>query len=194
MLQPMPNMPLLDATGASQSSLAARQRDNLFENIGVHGGDDTKKLVSLQQRNLDHDSTKCFVMETIGDRVTERRNALGLNQVQLAALVGKKQQNIQQLEDGVVKSPRYLLKLAEALGVTPHWLETGNPPKFPSGSQEEDARKEPSNQQQLTPRQIALLQMFDELTPSQQDRFMRDIEDTQRTNKEVIEYQIKRSA
>ncbi|MBF0252016.1 MAG: helix-turn-helix domain-containing protein [Alphaproteobacteria bacterium] len=51
--------------------------------------------------------------------VQMRMDALGLNQSELARLVGVKPQNIQQLLAGKVTNPRYLLKLAEAIGVTP---------------------------------------------------------------------------
>ncbi len=64
-------------------------------------------------------------MNELKDRVLKRRKQLGLTQKELAKRVGVKQQSIQQLEDGVVKRPRYLLELSSALECDPHWLSTG---------------------------------------------------------------------
>ncbi|SOB76152.1 Phage repressor protein C, contains Cro/C1-type HTH and peptisase s24 domains [Marinobacter sp. LV10R510-11A] len=64
-------------------------------------------------------------MNEIKDRVLRCRKQLGLTQQELAKKTGVKQQSIQQLEDGLVKRPRYILELAEALGVAARWLLTG---------------------------------------------------------------------
>lgn len=64
-------------------------------------------------------------MSEIKDRVLTRRKLLGFTQAQLAKKVGVKQQSIQQLEEGLVKRPRYLLELADALQCTVSWLATG---------------------------------------------------------------------
>lgn len=71
-------------------------------------------------------------MEEIKDRVARLRHAKGWTQKELAKAAGVKQQNIQQIEAGKVRSPRFLLSLAEALGVRPHWLMTGlGSPDYP---------------------------------------------------------------
>lgn len=64
-------------------------------------------------------------METIKDRVRSARMALRMTQAELAAAVGTSQQSIQQLEDGEVRKPRYILDLARALRVDPHYLQHG---------------------------------------------------------------------
>lgn len=64
-------------------------------------------------------------MNEIKDRVLKRRKVLGLTQQELAKRVGVKQQSIQQLEDGLVKRPRYLLELSGALECDANWLATG---------------------------------------------------------------------
>lgn len=64
-------------------------------------------------------------METIGERVARLRIAKGMNQSELARTIGKRPQVIQALEAGTVTHPRYLLDLARALKVTPHYLEYG---------------------------------------------------------------------
>ena len=62
--------------------------------------------------------------KTIGDRVKERRTALGLSQPQLAKKVGGiTYQAIQQLEGG--GGSRHLVPIARALGVTAEWLQDG---------------------------------------------------------------------
>lgn len=66
------------------------------------------------------------------DRVSKARRKLGISQAELSRRVGVKQQSIQQLEDGIVKRPRYLLELAEALQVNPKWLTEGIEPQSPA--------------------------------------------------------------
>lgn len=68
-------------------------------------------------------------MSEIKDRVREERIARGLSQSGMAKLAGVKQQNIQQLEDGAAKRPRYLPELADALHVQFKWLLTGEGPR-----------------------------------------------------------------
>lgn len=61
-------------------------------------------------------------MGILSERVKSKRVEKGLSQTDLARLVGVKPQSIQQLEAGDVGTPRYLHRLAEALGVTWQWL------------------------------------------------------------------------
>ena len=62
--------------------------------------------------------------KSLGDRVRERRRALGLSQPQLAKKVGGiTYQAIQQLEGG--GGSRHLVPIARALGVTAEWLQDG---------------------------------------------------------------------
>jgi phage repressor protein C with HTH and peptisase S24 domain len=64
---------------------------------------------------------------TVGDRVRERRAALGLSQPQLAKKVGGiTYQAIQQLEAG--GGTKHLVGIARALGVTAEWLQDGQGP------------------------------------------------------------------
>lgn len=67
----------------------------------------------------------------LGDKVRELREARGWNQSELARRRGPKvsPQNIQQLEDGTVKQPRYLADLARALGATVEELLSSSPPR-----------------------------------------------------------------
>jgi transcriptional regulator with XRE-family HTH domain len=64
-------------------------------------------------------------MTTVGDRIRERRLALGLSQRELAcegvtyAYMSRLEANTRQ------PSVKALRKIAPKLGVSPHWLETG---------------------------------------------------------------------
>lgn len=70
-------------------------------------------------------------MKTIGQRVKFRREQLGMSQAALAEKISAtsrvkcSQQAIQQLESDNTKSPRYLLRLAAILDVSPLWLTDG---------------------------------------------------------------------
>lgn len=77
-------------------------------------------------------------MNTLGERVTKARElrrdkatGLPLSQSELARMVSRasgmnvKQQSISQLEEGLVKNPRYLSELANVLGVSFNWLKSG---------------------------------------------------------------------
>ena len=65
--------------------------------------------------------------KSLGDRVRERRRAMGLSQPQLAKKVGGiTYQAIQQLEAG--GGSRHLVAIARALGVTAEWLQDGAGP------------------------------------------------------------------
>src|SRR6185369_10043232 len=103
-------------------------------------------LVGRQQGNLQFDGGGCKLQDilfnhryscrvlrmkstakTVGDRVKERRAALGLSQPQLAKRVGGiTYQAIQQLEQG--GGTKHLVSIARALGVTAEWLQDGHGP------------------------------------------------------------------
>ncbi|MDJ0023082.1 helix-turn-helix transcriptional regulator [Pantoea eucrina] len=64
-------------------------------------------------------------METISQRLKQKRAELNLTQAQLAEKAGMKQQSYQQIEAGTTKRPRYLFELAAALKCDPLWLLYG---------------------------------------------------------------------
>lgn len=65
-------------------------------------------------------------METLGQAVRRWRRSAGLSQPQLAARLGVSQQALQQLEAGLTRNPRYLLRLAEVMGADPAALAVGH--------------------------------------------------------------------
>ena len=63
----------------------------------------------------------------LAGRVKERREELGLTQMELAVAVGVSREHINRVEMGHNRTPHTLARLAEALGVEPMWLTTGLP-------------------------------------------------------------------
>ena len=64
-------------------------------------------------------------MDTISQRLKQKRMELNLTQAQLAEKAGMKQQSIQQIEAGATQRPRFLFELAAALQCDPLWLQYG---------------------------------------------------------------------
>ncbi|MBF0270290.1 MAG: helix-turn-helix transcriptional regulator [Alphaproteobacteria bacterium] len=61
-------------------------------------------------------------MNTLAERTKQRRNEMKISQASLAKQVGCKQQTIGQIENGKITETGYILKLANALGVSANWL------------------------------------------------------------------------
>lgn len=64
-------------------------------------------------------------MESIAERIKNKRKKLKMSQRELADLVGIKQQSIHQIESGLTKKPRFLFEIALALNCEISWLLTG---------------------------------------------------------------------
>jgi len=62
----------------------------------------------------------------IAQRLTNSREAAKLSQEELAKLVGLTQQAIDSIEQGKTRQPRKLKEIADALNVTPQWLQFGS--------------------------------------------------------------------
>lgn len=67
----------------------------------------------------------------LGKRIRERRKEFQLTQEELGQLIGVGQSTIATLERLDYEKSKYDLDLARVLGVTPEWLRSGTPPKFP---------------------------------------------------------------
>jgi phage repressor protein C with HTH and peptisase S24 domain len=65
----------------------------------------------------------------IPERLTERRNAAGISQSELARRVGIGQSSASRLEAGGTRNPRQIVQIARILGTTPEYLtgETDDP-------------------------------------------------------------------
>lgn len=74
-----------------------------------------------------HWSTKLDAM-SVGERVTEAREAAGLTKTQLAKLCGMSKQALGQIENGTTKAPNptNLFAIAKATGFSAEWIATGS--------------------------------------------------------------------
>lgn len=68
-------------------------------------------------------------MTTIGERIRTERKRQGLTQQDLAQYAGIAKQTLSDLENGSSKSTTTLPKIAERLGLSASWLQTGRGPK-----------------------------------------------------------------
>ena len=71
------------------------------------------------------------------DRLRKARIEKNISQVELGRLTGESQSKIAALESGRNKKPTNTVQLAEILGVSAYWLETGKGEMHPSPSQDE---------------------------------------------------------
>ena len=62
---------------------------------------------------------------TVGKRLRAARRDQGLTQQQLASISKVKQGTISGIERGFLKKSTFLVALADALGIDPIWLDTG---------------------------------------------------------------------
>lgn len=80
-------------------------------------------------------------MKTFAERLNAAMNATGVSQGQLAEMVGVSQPAIQKMTSGKTNGSRKMVELANALGVRPEWLSSGQ------GAMREDGQQP---QSQLT--------------------------------------------
>jgi transcriptional regulator with XRE-family HTH domain len=71
---------------------------------------------------------KVGAVDTIGGRIRTTRKALGLNQTELAKLVGLDQSTISDIENGALFGADVLMALAAALLKSPQFIMTGAAP------------------------------------------------------------------
>ncbi|MDF7630467.1 helix-turn-helix transcriptional regulator [Erwiniaceae bacterium L1_55_4] len=74
-------------------------------------------------------------MESIAERIKNKRKKLKMSQRELADLVGIKQQSIHQIESGLTKKPKFLFEIAVALNCEISWLLTGTSIHSSNGEQ-----------------------------------------------------------
>ncbi len=75
-------------------------------------------------------------MDTLGERLSFAMERAGLNQSELARVVGIKPQSVQYLcsSEGNGKRSRYIMEIAVALDVRPEWLLDGEQPMEGDGT------------------------------------------------------------
>jgi transcriptional regulator with XRE-family HTH domain len=113
-----------NAQGGSQGNHPAARLDSPRQGIngglfGYHDRDDRTPTNVMQVPAV------IVAMRTIAERLKQAREDRGLTQEQLAKAAGVSQGTIANLEAGLRNSPRKLLNIAEALKVSPRWLESG---------------------------------------------------------------------
>jgi transcriptional regulator with XRE-family HTH domain len=97
--------------------------------------------------------------DTLAERLSTARKERGLTQAQLAKLANLSQSTIGNLEAGLRKEPRDILRIAEALRISPDWLQSGTGTKEPAPiTKREDIRSLLADLELLHPEQIARLQ------------------------------------
>lgn len=73
-------------------------------------------------------------LETLADRIKYARTEKGMTQSTLATKSGLKQSDISKLEIGTMKSTTAIVKMANALGCSVSWLDSGKGDPWPSSS------------------------------------------------------------
>ncbi|BCX44433.1 helix-turn-helix transcriptional regulator [Stenotrophomonas maltophilia] len=81
-------------------------------------------------------------METIGERVKKAREAINMTRPQLATASGVGYSTLSELERGGMQTSTKLRVIADALGVSLSWLETGRGEKTPQQPQVVEVREE----------------------------------------------------
>lgn len=124
-------------------------------------------------------------MNDIADRIKEIRTRLNLSQAKLGAHAGGVSKSaVHQWETGVTKPAWEALRnLHKSLLINPDWVMRGEGTMF----EEQALDGLPSGAGELTPKQRALLGIFDRLTSSQQESIIRELEDIKRKNEEIVE-------
>lgn len=99
---------------------------------------------------------------TTGERIKQRRKQLGLSCEQLADRFGVSASTMYRYENGYIeKLPvQILAQIAKELGTTPAWLMGW------------DDETEPEPPQELTPKQLALIEQIRHLTDQQVDAIL----------------------
>ena len=72
-------------------------------------------------------------MKDLASRLISARTTAGLNQTDLAEKIGARQSVIGMLESGARKKTTYLTKIAQVLGVSAVWLDSGAGPREVAG-------------------------------------------------------------
>lgn len=84
-------------------------------------------------------------VNSIGQRIKAARTTQGISQAELARRVGVSAGTIGNHEAATRAKPRELLAIAEALGVTPEWLERGTGPMHWTDAQHASKGRAPHN-------------------------------------------------
>lgn len=130
------------ANGGCHGALAANDGNGSGDGIGgvFHAHDVTTFVViaSTTKSVGHHHNGRCIMltMDTLAARIRLAREEAGLSQADLGKRIGKTQQTIAKIERGLTLNPKFLVEIADALKVSPHWLKGLSPDKAPTVSRE----------------------------------------------------------
>lgn len=103
-------------------------------------------------------------MKSLAQRVKDHRSSLGMNPSEYARHVGTSRQNINNVEAGEAEQPRYIGKLAKAMGVSVDELLGTKPPSVTP------APDTPAGLDKGTPGYLA--ELAAKMTPERQERLV----------------------
>ena len=136
------------------------------------------------------------MVETVGKRLKAVREERGLSQLALAKLAGYRQQSsISNIENGEQVASTKIARLAAALYVNPHWLETGRGPREPQAPHapensylvsEPNAYYDAWILARLAPDEERLIQAFRKLTSSERETLLQSAEQKAQHNEAVL--------
>jgi transcriptional regulator with XRE-family HTH domain len=126
-------------------------------------------------------------MNTIQERIKFARESAGLKKADLVRAVGVSAPTISDWESGKIKNIEgaNLLKLANALKVTPEWLQTGKETRqrtepTPMIAANDDPRLAQDSDEAM------LLRIFREMTDEQRGDILKNATDTHETNERLL--------
>jgi transcriptional regulator with XRE-family HTH domain len=125
-------------------------------------------------------------MNTFGERLKYALHLRDVSQAELARVIGVKQQAIYLLCAGKSGGTKHAFSIARYLRIDPEWLILGNgkPPGIDSADgQDED---DPFGHGLLTLQERELLALFRCLTAAQREESIKQLQEKERVNREVV--------
>jgi transcriptional regulator with XRE-family HTH domain len=167
-------------TSAALASAPAEPKNAMREAFVCMGK--VKRTLPNRSSPLSRESSNIDSMSTVGNRIKQIRTRLGLKQQALGALAGVSKSAVSQWEREITTPDGdSLLSLHKKKGINPDWVLYGTGEMFVVRGNASDALTV------LTPRQKALLGYFSGLTDAQQDDVLRELQDKERLNQEILE-------
>jgi transcriptional regulator with XRE-family HTH domain len=123
----------------------------------------------------------------LAQRLKTARKEAGLSQARLAELSKVSQQMISKLESGRSTETAGIVRLALACDVRPEWLESGAGPMRGVDPGHALAPSPPDPYATLTERQRLALHLLEGMTDAQAAEWLRQGQERERENREVIE-------
>lgn len=123
---PLAHVALPNAQGTSNGDLSTEVADDLVVGHGSHYGAPHMGM----RINSYYGGATISNMGTIGARIREARKGLGLNQTELAKMIGLDQSTVSDIENGASFGADVLMSLSSALTKSPQFIMTGRETPF----------------------------------------------------------------